>query len=80
MYVASGAEIPLVNVGHIALVGLVFGILAGMLCEKFSPVNVSEVMAGEALGLTYVQIMRNIVIPSSRPGVMHILNRWKQTF
>lgn len=80
IYVASGAEIPYVNVVHVALIGVFLGTLAGVLCEKFSPVDISEVMAGEALGLTYVQIMRNIVIPSSRPGLMNILNRWKQVF
>jgi ABC-type amino acid transport system permease subunit len=48
--------------------------------ERFSPVNIKEVTAGQALGLSNVQIMREIVIPSSRPGLMNLLNRWKQQF
>lgn len=80
IYSASSAEIPYVNPGHMALLGAFLGVAAALLCEKFSPVNVDEMMAGEALGLTYVQIMRNIVIPESRPGLLNLLNRWKQTF
>ncbi len=80
IYAASGAEIPYVGLAHMAVLGALLGMLAAVLCERFSPINGDEMMAGEALGLTYVQIMRNIVIPESRPGLLNLLNRWKKTF
>lgn len=80
IYVAARAQIPLVNRGHMALAGALLGLFTAVFCEKFSPVDTSEMMAGEALGLSQVQIMREIVIPSSRPGIMHVLNRFRQRF
>ena len=80
IYAASKAEIPLLNLGHIGVLGAFLGLLAAAFCEKFSPVDVNEMMAGQALGLPYVQIMREIVIPSGRPGLMYMLNRRRQRF
>ena len=80
IYTAAKAEIPLLHLGHIGLVGAALGVLTAAFCERFSPVDVNEMMAGQALGLPYVQIMREIVIPSGRPGLMYFLNRRRQRF
>ncbi|HHV93751.1 MAG TPA: hypothetical protein GXX47_04335 [Firmicutes bacterium] len=80
IYRAAGAEIPLLNLGHIGILGALLGLMTAAFCEKFSPVDVDEMMAGQALGLPYVQIMREIVIPSGRPGLMYMLNRRRQRF
>lgn len=80
VYHFSGAQIPYVSVGGITLVGVVVGCLVAKFAERFSPVNSKEVMAGQALGLSNVQVMREIVIPGSRPGLMNFLNRWKKQF
>ena len=80
IYLASRAQIPYVAPWHMLILGGILGGLAAILCDRFSPVNEDEMMAGEALGLTYVQIMRNIVIPESRPGLLNLLNGWKKTF
>lgn len=80
VYSLSGAQIPYMSLSSITLIGLIIGILVACFAERFSPVNAKEVMAGQALGLSNVQIMREIVIPSSRPGLMNFLNRWKQQF
>ncbi|NMB46997.1 MAG: hypothetical protein GX998_11395 [Firmicutes bacterium] len=80
VYVAARAQIPLINLGHVVMVGAFLGLLTAAFSEKFSPVDTSEMMAGQALGLSYVQIMREIVIPSGRPGIMYLLNRRRQRF
>lgn len=80
VYMLSGANIPFVTPTIIGLVGLFLGGLIGLLSEKFSPVNSQEIMAGQALGLSNVQIMHEIVVPASRPGLLNLLNRRKQRF
>ncbi len=80
VYSMSGAQIPYMSLGSVTLTGVIIGVLVACFAERFSPVNSKEIMAGQALGLSNVQIMREIVIPSSRPGVMNFLNRWKQQF
>jgi hypothetical protein len=80
VYRLSGAQIPYLSHGTIALIGAAVGWLVAKFAERFSPVNVKEFTAGQALGLSNVQIMREIVIPGSRPGLMNLLNRWKQQF
>lgn len=80
IYVAARAQIPLINLGHVVMVGAFLGLLTAAFCERFSPIDTSEMMAGQALGLSYVQIMREIVIPSGRPGLMYLLNRRRQRF
>lgn len=80
VYTLSGAGIPYLSPWTVALIGAAMGWLVAQFAERFSPVNVKEVTAGQALGLSNVQIMREIVIPSSRPGLMNLLNRWKQEF
>ncbi|HHY15487.1 MAG TPA: hypothetical protein GX521_05385 [Firmicutes bacterium] len=80
VYYLSRAQIPYVGLGGIALCGLVLGVLVVILAERFSPVDRMELMAGQSLGLSNVQIMREVVIPPGRPGLLNLLNRWKQQF
>lgn len=80
IHLLSKAEIPFINVGMVAVIGLVLGAVIGLLSERFSPVHCHEIMAGQALGLSNVQIMREIVIPASRPGILNLINRTRQRF
>ncbi|NLJ79418.1 MAG: ABC transporter permease, partial [Firmicutes bacterium] len=80
VYYLSKAQIPFATAPVIAFVGFGLGFLTALFSERFSPVDPMEVMAGQALGLSNVQIMREIVIPPSRPGLLNLLNRWKQQF
>jgi hypothetical protein len=73
----SGAQIPYLTVWHVMMIGGVFGMLLALLAEKINPVNQEEVMAGLSLGLPFQTIMREIVIPAGRPGLLQLLNRWK---
>ncbi len=54
--------------------GLLGGVL-GAISQRISPVATDEMEAGEALGLSDAQIMRWIVVPAGRPGVLATLNR-----
>lgn len=76
-FALSGAQIPYLNNWLIGLIGAMLGIFLAMLSEKINPICKEEVMAGLSLGLPFRTIMREIVIPAGRPGMLQFLNRWK---
>jgi ABC-type amino acid transport system permease subunit len=73
----SGAAVPYLGYWQIAIIGGALGIFISILAEKINPIEKDEVMAGLSLGLPFKTIMREIVVPAGRPGMMQILNRWK---
>jgi hypothetical protein len=75
--VFAGARIPYLSSGQIGVCGGILGILLAFAAEKVNPVNQEEFMAGLSLGLPFRTIMREIVIPAGRPGLLQLLNRWK---
>lgn len=80
IYWLAGAAIPYVPLSVVAFCGAVLGILFGMTAEKFSPLNKDELLAAESLGLDFTAVMREIVIPAARPGLLTRLNRLRQKF
>ncbi|WP_461364072.1 hypothetical protein [Candidatus Darwinibacter acetoxidans] len=78
-YLAKG-QIPFFSPVAVAALGFVLGVVLVVFAERFSPVDSMELMAGQSLGLSNVQIMREVVIPPSRPGLLNLLNRFKQQF
>jgi DNA-binding ferritin-like protein len=79
-FALTGAKLPYVNFGHIAVVGALIGFAVATQCNKISPAPTDEIVAGVAMGLTHTQIMREIVVPSSRPGLLSLMNRSKTVF
>ncbi|MDK2931209.1 MAG: hypothetical protein PWR07_1340 [Bacillota bacterium] len=77
VFVVSGAEVPRLTLWHVAAIGAVLGYLVSVESEKISPASSDEITAGIAMGLTYTDVMREIVVPSSRPGILALLNRRK---
>lgn len=77
VFVASGAQVPYLKLWHVALIGGALGYLVSIESGKISPAPSDEITAGIAMGLTYTQVMREIVVPSSRPGILTLLNRRK---
>ncbi len=73
----AGARIPYLNYWEIWVAGGILGILMASLAVKINPISKDEVMAGLSLGLPFKTIMREIVIPAGRPGMLQFLNRWK---
>ncbi len=73
----AGATIPYLNFWWIGLIGGILGIFVSMIAEKINPICKEEVLAGLSLGLPFKTILREIVIPAGRPGMLQFLNRWK---
>ena len=80
MFILSGGGIPYLPWIGVPVLGAVLGLIVANNTEKISPIASDEVVAGEALGLSFDEIMREIVIPSGRPGIMYKLNKSKLNF
>lgn len=80
MFILAGGGIPYLPWLGVPLLGALLGLLVANNAEKISPVAVDEVTAGEALGLSFDEVMREIVIPNGRPGLLQKLNRRKMKF
>jgi|LSQX01.1.fsa_nt_gb hypothetical protein len=80
IYLGSGAAIPGMSVWRMLPVGAVLGLAVGRLSRRISPVDDDEIAAAEALGLNAAQLMREVVVPSGRPGLLWLLNRPQQVF
>ncbi len=76
-FLMSGARIPYFGLWQVGISGAALGMLISSLAEKINPISKDEVMAGLSLGLPFKTVMREIVIPAGRPGLLQILNRWK---
>jgi hypothetical protein len=79
-FAITGARLPYINLGHVAVAGALIGLAVATQSNKISPAPVDEIVAGIAMGLTYTQIMREIVAPSSRPGLLTLMNKPKSMF
>ncbi|HBL35615.1 MAG TPA: hypothetical protein DDZ55_02275 [Firmicutes bacterium] len=73
----SGAHIPYFPNHYFLLVGALLGLVFFRVAEKFHRLNLEEVVAGYALGFDFTTVMREIVVPAGRPGLMQMLNRRK---
>lgn len=80
MFVLSKASIPYLNFIGVPLIGALLGLIIAHYAERISPVAQEEIMAGEALGLSVDDIMREIVIPGARPGLLQKVNSRKVKF
>lgn len=77
IFALAGGGIPYLPWLGVPVLGAVLGYIVSRYAERISPVSGDEVLAGEALGLSAEQIIREIVIPSGRPGLMEKLNHRK---
>lgn len=73
----AGAGIPYLSNWEIGILGGLLGMVILVIAERINPINQEEVLAGLSLGLPFKTIMREIVIPAGRPGILQLLNRWK---
>ncbi len=80
MFILAKGGIPYMPWIAVPILGAVLGFVVANYTEKISPISSEEVMAGEALGLSFDEIMREIVIPSGRPGLLQKLNQRKVKF
>ena len=60
--------------------GILLGLLIYNKAEKLNEVKITEFKAGVALGFSYCEILRQIVIPAAKPGLLYILNQRRSYF
>ena len=80
MFALGRGGIPYLPWIAVPFVGAIIGLLIACYTEKISPMSSDEMMAGQSLGLSIDEIMREIVIPSGRPGLLQKLNQRKMKF
>lgn len=80
IFIASRAGIPYLPWIGVPFIGALLGLIVANYAEKISPISTDEVTAGEALGLSFDEVMREIVVPSARPGLLQKLNTRKVKF
>ncbi|AJQ25957.1 hypothetical protein [Pelosinus fermentans] len=80
IFVLGRSGIPYLPWIAVPLVGALIGLIVACYTEKISPMSNDEMMAGQSLGLSVDEIMREIVIPSGRPGLLQKLNQRKMKF
>ncbi|MDF2635324.1 MAG: hypothetical protein K0R78_2198 [Pelosinus sp.] len=80
MFALGRGGIPYLPWIAVPFVGAFIGLVVACYAEKISPMSSDEMMAGQSLGLSIDEIMREIVIPSGRPGVLQKLNQRKMKF
>ncbi|MCK8827334.1 hypothetical protein MWH25_06205 [Natroniella acetigena] len=76
----TGAEIPYIPFYISFLVGGVLGIIAAKKAKAMNEISQDEFRAGQAFGFNYAQIMQEIIIPTSKPGLLKLLNKRKVYF
>lgn len=76
----TGAQLPYIESHPGALVGAALGLLLALLADKINPVDAKEYMAGEALGFNLSEILRQIIIPAGKPGILLLINRRNLVF
>lgn len=69
----GGSEISPVT---LAAVGFIAGLIVAAGASRISPVDVDPVHAGLSLGMSEAEIVREVIVPGSRPGLLFLLNRW----
>jgi uncharacterized protein YjgD (DUF1641 family) len=80
MFILGRGGIPYIPWVAVPFIGAIIGMVVACYTEKISPISSDEMMAGQSLGLSIDEIMREIVIPSGRPGLLQKLNQRKMKF
>lgn len=80
IFIIAGGGIPYLPWIGVPFLGALLGLTVANNAEKISPLAIDEVTAGEALGLSYDEIMREIVVPNGRPGLLQKMNYYKLKF
>lgn len=63
-----------------AVSGGLAGVLAAALAPRLAPLAADEIEAARSLGLSPAEILREVVVPEGRPGVLAIANRLRCRF
>jgi hypothetical protein len=70
----SSINFPYLDFRIELIIGGVLGLLIALFASMLNPVNEKEWEAGQALGFSPAEIMREIIIPAGKPGLLYLLN------
>lgn len=76
----TGLESPYLPSWSSLLLGALLGLLAYKKAAAINDFAETDFKAGAAFGFNYAQIMRQIIIPQSKPGLLKVLNQSKTYF
>jgi len=80
--IAAATRAALASMGFPAfvLIGAAMGLVTTWVAPRLSPVSSGEVEACIALGLGPSEVMREVVVPAGKPGMLSLLNRPRLAF
>lgn len=76
----SGGRLGHMGLWVFAPIGAGLGIVSGMLAGRLAPCDPGEVEAGVAWGISPACVMREVIVPAGRPGLLNLANRGQQMF
>lgn len=80
IFMITQGQLPYIDNHPGAWIGAVLGLIVALFAERINPIDQKEYMAGEALGFNLTEILREVIIPSGKPGILFILNRRNLVF
>lgn len=80
IFTLTHGQLPYLEVYPGLILGGILGFIVAFFSERINPIDKKEYMAGEALGFTFTEILREIIIPSGKPGILYLLNQRKLYF
>lgn len=75
LYHLAGGGIPGLNTPTVLALGAGLGVLTAAWAHRIAPIREDEVVAAAACGLTPADIMREVIVPEGRPGMLTLINR-----
>ncbi|MFW6386375.1 MAG: hypothetical protein ACOCZM_00250 [Bacillota bacterium] len=75
IYYGSGINFPYFNLFLTLFTGGLIGFVTGLFSSMLNPVSRAEWEAGKAFGFSPGEIMREIIIPAGKPGLLYLSNR-----
>lgn len=75
IFMLTNGQLPYLEVYPGLVLGGIIGFIVAVFADRINPLDRKEYMAGEALGFNFSEILREIIIPSGKPGILYLLNQ-----
>lgn len=75
IFTLTKGQLPYIDTYPGLILGGLIGLIVAFFADRINPVDKKEYMAGEALGFNFSEILREIIIPSGKPGILYLLNQ-----
>ncbi len=80
MFKLARIDLPYIPWPAVIFLGGGLGLITARAAEQITDISTAEFEAGRALGFSYPEIMRQIVIPAANPGFLKFFNQAKTYF